>query len=68
MGEHVRFVNHGHVQAGGRLSDHTLNLHGRVLRAFAGWLQREEYTERHVLARFNPLRPESQPIEPLTAD
>lgn len=68
MGEHVRFAHHGHVRPGGRLSDHTINLHGRVLRAFAGWLQREEYTERHVLARFKPLRPESKPIEPLTAD
>ncbi|MCY4114484.1 MAG: hypothetical protein OXG33_11185 [Chloroflexi bacterium] len=35
MGEHVRFAHHHNVRAGGRLSDYTINLHGRVLRAFA---------------------------------
>ncbi len=60
MGEHVRFAHHHNVRAGGRLSDHTFNLHGRVLCS----LQRKEYTERHVRARFKPLRPESKPTEP----
>ena len=35
MDEHVRFAHHHNVRAGGRLSDYTINLHGRVLRTFA---------------------------------
>ncbi len=68
MGEHVRFAHHHNVRAGGRLSDYTINLHGRVLRTFAAWLAREEYTDQHVLARFKPLRPRTKPIVPLTPE
>ena len=68
MGEHVRFAHHHNVRAGGRLSDYTINLHGRVLRSFAAWLAREKYTEEHVLARFRPLRPKTKPIVPLTPE
>ena len=68
MGEHVRFSHHRAKRAGGRLSDHTINLHGRALRAFAAWLAREEYTATHVLARFRPLRPRTKPIVPLTTE
>lgn len=35
MSEHVRFAHHDNVCAGGRLSNYTINLHGRLLRAFA---------------------------------
>ncbi len=45
---HVKFEGHRFAPAGGRLSDYTLNLHGRVLHAFAGWLHREGYTPEHV--------------------
>ena len=51
MGEHMRVAHHHDVRAGGWLSDYTINLHGRVLRAFAAWLAREAYTEQHVVAR-----------------
>ena len=68
MCEHLRFAHHQNVRAGGRLSDYTINLHGRVLRTFAAWLAREEYTEEHVLARFRPLRPKTKPIAPLTPE
>ena len=68
MGEHVRFAHHGNVRAGGRLSDYTIILHARVLRAFAAWLDREEYTEHHVLARFKSPRPKTKPIVPLTPE
>ena len=60
MGEHVRFAHHQHMRASGRLSDHTINLHGRELRAFVGWLQGEEYAALHMLPQFKPLRPREQ--------
>jgi site-specific recombinase XerD len=66
--EHFKFDGHRFAPKGGRLSDYTLNLHGRVLRAFAGWLQREGYTAEHILARFRPLRPTTKEIVPLTAE
>ena len=41
MGEHVRFAHHHNVRAGGRLSDYTINLHGRVLQRILGHSTRE---------------------------
>ena len=64
IGEHVRFAHHRSGRAGGRLSNYTMNLHGRVLRAFVAWLARNEYSVEHVLARFRPLRPRTKPIVP----
>ena len=55
--EHVKFEGHRFAPKGGRLSDYTINLHGRVLRAFAVWLTREGYTRGNMLARFRPMRP-----------
>ena len=68
ISEHVRFSHHRNALSGGRLSEHTISLHGRVLRAFAASLVQEGRTEGHILARFKPLRPETKEIVPLTAD
>ena len=51
---------------GERRAAHTVNGYCRVLRAFAAWLAREEYTDQHGLARFRPLRPNTKPIVPFT--
>ena len=64
MGEHVRFAHHQNVRAGGRLSGYTINLQGRVRRAFAARLVQQQYAEFHELVRLTPLRPQMKPIVP----
>ncbi len=65
---HVKFDGHRVSPKGGRLSDYTVNLHGRVLRSFAKWLFDVGYLPEHMLDRFKALKPETKPIVPLTAD
>ena len=66
--KHIKFAGHRFAPSGGRRSDHTINLHGRVLRSLAGWLFREGYLLEHVLELFTPLKPESKEIVPLSVD
>ncbi len=63
-GEHVRFDGHPCAPAGGRMSPATVHPHIRNLRAFAGWLDIEGYTDRNVRARLRLPRLPQPLIEP----
>lgn len=51
-----------------KLSTTTVRDHGRVLTSFSHWLETEEYTEDHVLARLKIPKANDTRMEPLSDD
>ena len=65
-----QFVLYVQTRKGNRgfVSSNTVNNRVRALRAFFGWLDRQDYPEEHRLQRMRPPRFAKKIIEILTAD